>query len=516
MRRVLGVAIADFKERRRRFSFLAVVALSLLSTALTLPGNKLGMVMVYLEPEKLLQGGNATWLMLSGAAVPYYMFFFILGNIEHDEKTKVRDMAKCSALSDFSYCLGKFISNVFVVLSSMTAVVAGSIAIALIRFPGDPIPWSVLTVNIPFIPALLFMAAVVLFCETTVMLRKMWSVAVYLVMVSVAVTSVELGMSNLKYLDMTGLSELMEYVRKEMLEKTGLPLVSFHMFGVSSVKPTGTKQIYFGPWAMNLAHAVTFGIKIALSGILVYLSSVALKISEKAHKPKLAALPQAEEAFSGFGTYEPAKFISRGNAMLGISAELRLMFSGKNLFWKAVAIAGLIALAFAPMEVASAIAPLELVWCIRLFSGMGSREHIHGTINCVAVIPNGKKRQMLYSWAAGTLIALGAVSPALFRLLATSNYLAAFSCAVGALFVPSIALFLGEWTKTQRVFEIVMVVLTYAVISNVSIVYMELRPSYISASALWVLFVASVLAGVLAIAKRAGFGAKLEAKLAGF
>jgi hypothetical protein len=134
---------------------------------------------------------------------------------------------------------------------------------------------------------------------------------------------------------------------------------------------------------------------------------------------------------------------------------------------------------------------------------MGSREHMSGTLKCVAVLPNGRTRQIMFSWSVGIIIAFAAVLPIFIRQVLSGIPLGALSCVAASIFVPSLALFLGEWTQSRRAFEIVFVILTYLNLNMVPEgMYLEVRPERLSLAQLLAFLLVGLILGGLAVFKR--------------
>jgi hypothetical protein len=395
----------------------------------------------------------------------------------------------------------------------MSAIFLGSIAMTLMRFPNDNVPFSVFTIFIPFVPAAFLLAATAVFFESTVFLRKAWGTVVYfsVVIFLIVVVAADLKLSWVKYIDFTGFQFLFDYFREEVLRQSGKPLTDFSFILVTSASIiAGPKQLVFGPLVLDWADIAVFLVQFGVAVSLVFLSSTIYSHMEKTKQPKLAlGTEEQESAMASLANYNPAMLASKGRLAGGVIGELKLMLSGVRVSWMVVALAGIAASAFAPIGYARIIVLLEMLWCLSLFSEMGCREHIYDTLKCVAVLPKGRIRQIMFSWISGIIIAFAAVLPVFVRMLASGNFLGAFSCVCGAVFVPSIAIFLGEWSHTHRAFEIIFVIVTYICLNDSPFMYLELRPEYLNLAQVVVILVAGILAGFLAVAKRATVGSRI-------
>jgi hypothetical protein len=92
----------------------------------------------------------------------------------------------------------------------------------------------------------------------------------------------------------------------------------------------------------------------------------------------------------------------------------------------------------------------------------------------------------------------------MIRLVLTGNFAAAFSCVSGAVFIPSLALFLGELTRTRRMFTVVFIVLAYLNLNYVpALMYFEFRPEYLSFAHSCVFLMIGLMLGLAGVLKRA-------------
>lgn len=93
------------------------------------------------------------------------------------------------------------------------------------------------------------------------------------------------------------------------------------------------------------------------------------------------------------------------------------------------------------------------IWPILIWSALGAREKRFGTQQLLFSCSRILSRQLPAAWLAGVIIAalLGAGTG--FRLAIAGQKANLFAWAVGALFVPSLALALGVWSGTSRFFE---------------------------------------------------------------
>ncbi len=138
------------------------------------------------------------------------------------------------------------------------------------------------------------------------------------------------------------------------------------------------------------------------------------------------------------------------------------MVKGYHWFWYLIALT-LLALQLAvPYEYARALVlPAAWVWPLAMWSSMGTREARFNTGQLVFSSAFPEARQFPAMWVAGLTVAVlsgGAMMTRAF-LVGEVGHLSAL--LAGALFVPTLALFLGVVSGTKKLFEVCYLLLWY-------------------------------------------------------
>jgi hypothetical protein len=192
-----------------------------------------------------------------------------------------------------------------------------------------------------------------------------------------------------------------------------------------------------------------------------------------------------------------------GGLLGRLFAEMRLMVAGLPLLWYVVAVAGMALCAALPMDAAWIVLLLLPVWCLGVLSKLGCREYEHDTLQCIAVLPSGRLWQILCAWISGVALCAVLIAPMIIRQALAGNFGVVFSCASGAMFIPSLALFLGEWTRTRRAFAVVFIIVAYLNLNYLPVLmYFEFRPEYLSFAHSFAFLVAGLALAAAGILKR--------------
>jgi hypothetical protein len=144
-----------------------------------------------------------------------------------------------------------------------------------------------------------------------------------------------------------------------------------------------------------------------------------------------------------------------------VVAELRLALHGVSLWWYLVA-AGLFAAGlFAPLFISRGLLIAAWIWPLTIWSAMGTRETRWRADQLVFSTAHPLRRQLPACWLAGVLIAVLTGGGTGLRLLFAGEQLGLLAWAVGALFIPTMALALGVWSGSSKLFEVLYLFLWY-------------------------------------------------------
>ena len=127
---------------------------------------------------------------------------------------------------------------------------------------------------------------------------------------------------------------------------------------------------------------------------------------------------------------------------------------------------------FAPLQYVQGYLWIIMLICsVALFSQMGCREHENGLTECFVTIKSSLVRQMVYSylWAAVILFMLSL--PVIVRCFAEQKILCSCSYIAFSFFVPALACFLGEYSKSRRAFETVYLLICFLLLNMPSFLF---------------------------------------------
>jgi hypothetical protein len=145
-----------------------------------------------------------------------------------------------------------------------------------------------------------------------------------------------------------------------------------------------------------------------------------------------------------------------------VLAELRLMLKAMPWWWFVVAVALILAsLSSHPDTSRQCLLPVAWIWPLLVWSTLGSRERRFRTDQLVFSAAHPLRRQLPMTWLAGVVVTALAGSGTVVSLAIAGDWMHVLTWMVGALFVPSLALALGTWSSSSRLFEAVYTVWWY-------------------------------------------------------
>ncbi|MFH9354443.1 ABC transporter permease subunit [Kitasatospora sp. NPDC017646] len=485
--RIGALALADFRERRRRPGYLVVLLGTLALGLLAAPvGDSRWEVFQVTDLHgRYTSGyvgtvtalGGAVWLSLAG-------FGIARGTIGRDEQSGVGRLLAATPLSRIGYLAGKFVSNLMLFGSMLLALAGTALAVQLVKGDSDRV--DVVRLLLPYVLVTLPLLAAVAGCavlfDTVPGLRGGLGAAVWFPVWLVVVLGAQAGGGP----DLLGMRRITASIR-EVLAAGGRPVDGVE-FGVGLTADNRVLGTFdwpgLGPGEASGPAAtgvllVGAAVGIALLGALWFPRFDGFRAhpgtgSDEAARPTGPDGPAGGAAVSSAGpagfTLGPARLTAPQLGQIGFDAllgELRILVRGQRLWWAGVALLAMAAAAVTPDGPSHAVLPFAMLWPMLLWSRMGHRADGGNIDQLLGACPSPLGRG-LAGLLAGIVPALAvAVVPAL-RLATAGQSRAAAGALAGALLIPALALLCGSLTRGPRLFQTVYPLLWYGMINHVS------------------------------------------------
>lgn len=477
-RPMFAIALADFRERTRRYSFFLALLFAVFL------GYAVAIGKIFLQFDEYRGMYTSGWIgtlvaLVITCFVSLVGFYIVKNSVERDRSTGVGQILAATPISKTTYTFGKFLSN-FAVLSSMVAILALAALVMQISVGEDPHIdlWALLS---PFLlvalPTIALTAVLALCFEMLPFLRGGFGNVAWFFVWNLGLAAPIL--TNRHWLDPTGLIAVMDSLggqaRRYVPNYHGG--MSFQIDIGQHVKVVETWRWPGIAWDGHsiLLRLMWFAVACAIVPLAAFTfdrfdTAKSARAGKQTQEGSPVPAPQ-QESQAATGAIPSSAHIhltplagsTRATAFGRIfSAELRLALFGRAWWWYAVAIGLLTAEFLAPLEISRGpILATAWIWSVFVWSPMGARESLFSTrqllFSCANILP----RQLLGCFLAGLFVAFLTGAGTAVRLAIVGNSPGLIAWLAGALLLPSLALFLGVLSGTSKSFEGLLTVLWY-------------------------------------------------------
>jgi hypothetical protein len=485
LRVLYHLARADFLQRTRSYGFLVTLGITLYVGCFFIPPNHSSYATMAIGNHRGLYNSAYLGSLMALLISPFLSlagFYLVKNAIDRDIQTRVGQILATTTLSKPLYTVGKTISN-FAVLAVMVAVM-GVAAVAMQFVRGEDLTLHVGQLVMPLIfislPVMLVVAALAILFEAIPWLRGGLGNVVYFFVwisaLSAPMTRLDKGVHG-SYNDLFGTGTLIPSITAACeaafpgSNKTGLnlginvkesgkhwDLTTFRWEGLDWTSQLIARRLYWLGVGLGLA---------LLAAVFFRRFDPASESSKRNPKvAKKAAEPEVVETRVGpaqvhTATLPPLTKRVRFSFLFMVVAELRLALHGVSRWWYLVALGLIAAGLFTPVPVSRGLLIAAWIWPLLIWSAMGTRETRWRTDQLVFSTAHPLRRQLPACWLAGVIIALVTGGGTGIRLLVANEQLGLIAWIVGAFFIPTMALALGVWSGSSKLFEVLYLFLWY-------------------------------------------------------
>jgi hypothetical protein len=487
LRALYHLARADFFQRTRSYGFLITLGVMLYVAYAFVPPNHSSYATLTISGHRGLYNSAylgslmalliSPWLSLAG-------FYLVKNAIDRDIQTGVGQILATTNLTRPLYTIGKAVSN-FAVLAVMVAVMGiAAGAMQLVRQEDTNIDVIQLLAPLVFIalPLMAVVASTAILFEAIPWLRGGLGNVVYF-FVWVGALSTRLGGGggalHARSNDLFGLGVIMPAIAtacEAAFPGSTLGKASFNLginfksggqyWDLTTFRWEGlawTREIILGRlWWLGVALGLAL-----VAAVFFRRFDPARERSRRTRKPVTQPLETevseervVPEPVHG-ATLHPLTKPPRFSFLFMVLAELRLALHGVSLWWYLVA-AGLFAAGlFTPVPISRGFLVAAWIWPLLIWSAMGTREKRLRTDQLVFSTAHPLRRQLPACWLAGVIVAILTGGGTGIRLLLAGEQFGLFAWTVGAFFIPTMALALGVWSGSSKLFEVLYLFLWY-------------------------------------------------------
>ncbi|MBD5517374.1 MAG: hypothetical protein HDR07_02360 [Lachnospiraceae bacterium] len=462
------IAKADFKERTRRFSFLVLCVLAALAAFLFVPNPDAEMTSIAVDAKYFSQTTNWTWIpmasaLCTGVLLPVTGFFYLRNSLSLDRKTGIVDLVYTSPVGRVTYLFGKYLSNLLILLYMLLVVTLTSLCMTILQFPS--MKFSVVhcfSYFLCMIPGIFLCAALTLMTEAVPLFRSrigVWMAGiVYFVIYVVYISSLFDDSQGIivRLFDMTGFLWLKDSINQSVYSITGKPAqVAMFVFEDGMINNQKLPELFFAPLSFTSDRLFEKISMIIFGIVLCFASSVLMPRYENARK--ISSISEKTHR----KTYGHGVFIT----------EFILTFRSCSLVWLVVMFVLWLSMFFADIETAQGILwILSIAWSCVLFSEYGCREKINNLNTLLPTLFQAYSHQLLIRFCVGGAVSLLVSVPIILRTTFISGFSGAAAGIIFALFIPALSIFLGQISGSERMFEIIFLIICYLMLNTASFI----------------------------------------------
>ena len=476
---IYHLARADFLERVRRYSFLIMLGLALFGGYQAAVGN------INMQAGNYRGEYNSAWVgsmmaIIASFFLGWFGFYLVKGSLARDRETGVGQIMATTPLTRPLYTFGKWLSNLAVLLSMV--IVLAFVGIAIQIFTGESNQLDFMALLSPFLfialPMLALVAAIAVLFESISFLQGglgnivYFFIFIFTLPLADSLSKINPAMEPLGFgliqesMDAAAKAEFPEFGGGFILGSTDTPIQGvFHWSGVD--------------WTPDIILRRLFFIGIAM--VLTLVASALFDRFDPSHwKPgrtKSSASPPMTEIASVKQALPAVQLTPITAPLNGFSIhrliilELKLLFKGQRWWWFVVAGGLFIAsLLNTPENVRSFILPITWLWPVLIWSGLGNRERRYNVGQMVFSSASPLTRQLPGTWIAGFLVTVVTGAGAALKFLMAGEGASLLVWFSAALFIPSLALAMGIWSKSSKLFEVLHVSMWYLALNRVNLV----------------------------------------------
>jgi ABC-type multidrug transport system permease subunit len=470
---------ADFNERSRRFSFFVFVLAALGIGWLAYAGH------IQMAIGRVRGVLNSAWIgttmaVSAGVFVTMVGFYVVKNALENDRRSGVGEILCATRLDSLSYLLSKWASNALVLSSVLALLVVVSAVMQVVAAESDRVDLVALLAPMVMLgmPSVCVVAALAVVFETVPLLRGGFGNVFYFFFWSAGMgISLETKMPALDWL---GFSFVESALKESARTLTGTDPGGFsYTIGGGALLEGVNQALLWDGIRWTPSMIATRLAPVAMAMALVALSSLWFdrfdpsrgRKAPKARRTEEGSEPEAHVWEKAAARLSPPRASRRPRLVAMTIAETRVMLARTNRWWALAAAIMAVALLFATEDAARGVLIAATLWPVLFWSKLGMRERWHGTDQILFSAPHPIRGQLVSSWLAGVALSCLTTGTWGLRMLVTGE-LAGFSHWVaGAAFVPALALALGVWSGTSRLFESIYVALWYVGIANATRVF---------------------------------------------
>ncbi|WP_243521552.1 hypothetical protein [Bacillus pseudomycoides] len=462
-------------RQMRSYPFLIVIGLTIFLGYACVPAASSGYEVFYI-------GGvrgeyNSYWLggmgaMLSSLLLWLFGFYMLRSQVTDDQRLGVGQLIASSPISNLRYIFSKTISNFVVLLAIETVLIVAFIIMQFIR--GEDLSFQIGGYLYPILyivfPSLALLAALTTFFDVCPGLKGViGNIVFFFLWVFLGIIAIA---SPNSYWDVFGL----DVIRSDMLHDAASKyefLKGSEEGGSFGYYPVDGKIQTFQwdgvDWNSEilLTRFMWFGVAILFIVITAFLfkrfntshsqNGLLAKVNEFGKRSEVVLETKQNNKQLILTSITRSNRVSM---LRMLKAELLLMLKGFTIWWYVIAI-GLIAFGLlVPLHISKSWLPLIMIWPIAIWSQMITREKFYHT-DQIIISSCSPFYKFFSTWISGIIVSFMISSGLLVKFILSGETEFLISWLCGIVFIPTLALALGIWSGSRKLFEVIYMLWWY-------------------------------------------------------
>lgn len=268
-----SIICGDVKDRVRRSNYLWMIIFLIFAVCLVdLPNSSYYTLLV--SPNYFSQMNNVTWIIMSvmtvfGFLMPPIEWIFIKNAEEIDRSNRIYTWMFSTSLNKRDYVVGKFISNVVILLSLWLTIVFVTAIIGIIKFPDE---LSLLISRLPnfliFLPGIIAIAACALLFENFKFLRGTFGTIIGIVGYFIIYATTTFKSTPWSFLNFSDSPIIINLIHNDA-QKNNVANANISVLGTSAHANFEKHNLIFSPITLTTQDALMFILQLLLAVVML-------------------------------------------------------------------------------------------------------------------------------------------------------------------------------------------------------------------------------------------------------
>ncbi|ONI47884.1 hypothetical protein AN643_03790 [Candidatus Epulonipiscioides saccharophilum] len=484
MDQIKAVMMITYKEKTRRFGFLAVIFIAIFLAYLCMSKESSTTDFLSVSSHIFKQADTIEWVPMTSAFAlavffPLIGFFYFKTDLVTEHKSGKAQLISITKTSNYQYLLGKYCAHFIILFQTIIVTMCATFVSMKWLFPDDTI--SIYNFVSPFLTVIfgiLLLAGLPVIFDAISFLRGVIGSLVYVTYYCMVVNEIfNEDTSIVKYFDITGLSNILQEIQSAVFKQSdGQIEVSLRIL---SFKEGGSLPLYFDGIHFNSFDIIFTISLIIIAFIMLFIVSNLVGTNFKNFKIGRQNVP-IEEPASLIANTSLLDFntITRNLRFTTLlMTEIKYNLKASPIWWIGLMLFITIFAYIYPYAQTSIT--VFIVLFVQYLASSSCREALYSTEDLINSSPIGRAKFLVIKWLSHFIVITICSSGVIIRTLLSGYFIGIYGYLAGIIFIISLALFLGEYTKRETFLQCYMPIVLYLIINGYfPVAYLIMDPRF--------------------------------------